>query len=64
MARTYIPTAVIETHKQAKFLVRYQPALRAAIIAVDPDFGALFDALVAAVLAFDAVAAELYPLED
>jgi hypothetical protein len=64
MARTYIPSQVIETHRLAKYMTRYQSALRAAIVAVDPDFGAIFDAMLTAVLAFDAIAVELYPLED
>lgn len=64
MARTYIPTTVIDVHKQVKFMSRYQVPLRAAIVAVDPSYGAIFDALLAALLAFDALAAELYPLED
>jgi len=64
MARTYIPTQVIEIHKQVKFMTRYQSVLRVAIVAVDPAYGALFDALLAAALAFDAVSQELYPLED
>lgn len=64
MARTYIPTTVIEVHKQAKFLARYQSALRAAVVLVDPAYGAIFDNLLAAVLAFDALAQQLYPLED
>lgn len=64
MARTYIPTAVIENHKLAVFLARYQSILRASIVAVDPDFGTVFDTLFAGVLAFDALNQELYPLED
>jgi len=62
--RTYIPTAVIETHKQAVFLARYQAILRAAIVIVDPAYGAVFDALLAAVLTFDALSQTLYPLEE
>ena len=61
--RTYIPTSVIETHKLAKFLARYQSVLRPAVVAVDPSYGAVFDDLLAAVLAFDALAQILYPLE-
>lgn len=64
MARTYIPTQVIEIHKQAKFMTRYQSILRAAIVAVDPSYGAVFDALLAAIIAFDALSQQLYPIED
>ena len=63
MARTYIPTQVIEVHKMAIYMSRYQAVLRAAIVAIDPTFGAAFDTLFAAILAFDALASELYPLE-
>ena len=64
MPRTYIPTTVIEVHKQVKFMSRYQAPLRAAIVAIDPDFGVLFDELLAALLAFDALSQQLYPIED
>ena len=64
MARTYIPTTVLDVHKQVKFMARYQVPLRAAITAINPAYGAIFDELLAALLAFDALAAELYPLED
>lgn len=62
--RTYIPTSVIEVHKLARFVARYQSVLRPAIVAVDPAYGAIFDSLMSALLAFDAVAATLYPLEE
>jgi len=62
--RTYIPTTVIEVHKQVKFMSRYQAPLRAAIVAVDPAYGEVFDALLAALLAFDALSQSLYPIED
>lgn len=61
--RTYIPTSVIEVHKLAKFVARYQSVLRPAIVSVDPSYGAIFDDLLAALLAFDALAQTLYPLE-
>lgn len=64
MARTYIPTQVVEIHKMALYMSRYQAVLRASIVAIDPSFGAAFDTLFAAVLAFDALAGELYPLEN
>lgn len=64
MARTYIPSTVIEVHRQVKFMSRYQVPLRAAIVAVNPAYGALFDDLLSALIAFDAVAGVLYPLED
>ena len=64
MARTYIPTTVLDVHKQVKFMARYQVPLRAAIVAVNPAYGVIFDELLAALLAFDALAGELYPLED
>jgi hypothetical protein len=64
MARSYIPTQVIETHKLALYMARYQAPLRAAIVAIDPSAGATFDALFTAILAFDALATTLYPLED
>lgn len=64
MAKTYIPTQVIEVHKLAIYLARYQAVLRAAIVAIDPDFGAVFDTLLAAVLAMDALSGQLYPLTD
>lgn len=64
MARTYIPTTVLDVHKQVKFMSRYQVPLRAAIVAVNPLYGAIFDDLLAALLAFDALAGTLYPLED
>lgn len=64
MPRSYIPTQVIEVHRMAVFMARYQAVLRSAIVAIDPDFGATFDTLFAAILAFDALATELYPVED
>lgn len=64
MARTYIPSTVIDVHKQVKFMTRYQAPLRAAIVAVNPAYGAIFDDLLAALLAFDAIAQVLYPLDD
>lgn len=64
MARTYIPSTVIEVHRQVKFISRYQVPLRAAIVAVNPAYGALFDDLFAALVSFDAVAAQLYPLDE
>lgn len=63
MARTYIPTSVIEVHKIAKFVTRYQAILRPALVAIDPSYGAIFDDLVSAVLAFDAISQTIYPLE-
>lgn len=63
MARTYIPSQVKQVHEMAKFLNRYHSPLRAAIVAVDPAYGALFDTLLSAVTAMDAVSAALYPLE-
>lgn len=62
--RTYIPTGVIENHKLALFLTRYAVPLRAAIVLIDPDYGAVFDALLEATVAFDAISAALYPLVD
>lgn len=64
MAKTYIPTQVVEVHRLAIYLARYQAVLRPAMVAIDPSFGALFDALLAATLAMDAVAQTLYPVED
>jgi len=64
MPRTYIPTTVIDVHQMVKFMSRYQAPLRAAIVAVDPDYGAIFDDLLAALLAFDALSQVLYPVED
>ncbi len=64
MARTYIPTQVVEIHKMAIYMSRYQAVLRASIVAIDPTFGAAFDTLFAAVLAFDGLAQVLYPIED
>lgn len=64
MPRTYIPTQVVEVHKMAVYMARYQAALRAAMVAIDPSFGAVFDTLFAAILAYDALASELYPLEN
>lgn len=64
MARTYIPTQVIEVHELVKYMTRYQAPLRAAIVSVDPSYGALFDALLTALIAMDAVSGALYPLED
>lgn len=64
MARTYIPTQVLEVHKMAVYMARYQSVLRAAIVAIDPTFGTAFDTLFAAVTAFDALAQQLYPIED
>lgn len=63
MARTYIPSQVIEVHKMALYMSRYQAVLRAAMVAIDPTFGAAFDTLFAAILAFDGLASQLYPLE-
>lgn len=62
--RTYIPTSVVEVHKLAKFLARYQSVLRPAVVAVDAAYGAVFDDLLAAVLAWDAIAQTIYPLEE
>lgn len=64
MARTYIPSTVLEVHRQVKFMSRYQVPLRAAVVAVNASYGAIFDDLLAALIAFDALAGELYPLED
>jgi len=64
VARTYIPTQVIQVHELARYMNRYQAVLRAAIVAVDPDFGSIFDTLLTAINAFDALASQLYPLED
>lgn len=64
MARTYIPTSVIEVHKLAKFLSRYQSVLRPAVVAVNAEYGPIFDDLLTAVLAFDAIAQSIYPLMD
>lgn len=64
LARTYIPTAVIEVHKLAKYAARYQALLRPAVVAIDPAYGAVFDDLLSALLAFDAIAASIYPLES
>jgi len=64
VAKTYIPTQVIEVHRMAVYMARYQSVLRAAMVAVDPDFGALFDTLFAAITAMDAVSQALYPVED
>lgn len=64
MARSYIPTQVVQTHKLAVYLARYQAVLRPAMVAIDPSYGALFDAALTALLALDAVNQELYPIED
>lgn len=64
MAKTYIPSSVIEVHRLAIYLARYQAILRPAMVSIDSSFGALFDALLTATLAMDAVSATLYPLED
>lgn len=64
MARTGVPSAVIDVHKLVKFLTRYQAAVRAAMVSLDPTYGAVFDDLLAALLAFDALSGVLYPLED
>jgi len=64
VAKTYIPTSVVEIHRLAIYLARYQAVLRPAMVAIDPSFGALFDALLAATLAMDAVSQTLYPVED
>lgn len=64
VARTYIPTQVVEIHKMAIYMSRYQSVLRASMVAIDPDFGAVFDTLFAAVLAFDGLAQTLYPVEE
>jgi len=62
--RTYIPTSVIEAHKLAKFLVRYKAVLRPAIVAVEPSYGAVFDGLLSAILAFDAISQTIYTLAE
>lgn len=64
MARTYIPSAVIDVHRLAKYLTRYQAQLRAAIVTINPDYGEVFDLLFTSVIAFDALNQQLYPLED
>jgi len=64
MGRTYIPSQVIEVHRMAVYMARYQAVLRAAIVDIDPDFGTVFDTLFAAILAFDALASALYPLSE
>lgn len=62
--KTYIPTSVVEVHRLAIYLARYQAILRPAMVSIDPTYGALFDALLTATLAMDAVAQTLYPVED
>jgi len=62
--RTYIPSAVIEVHKLVRYISRYQAQLRAAIVAVDPDYGEVFDLMFTSLIAFDALNQTLYPLED
>lgn len=64
MAKTYIPTQVIEVHRLAVYLAKYQSVLRPAIVSIDPSAGALFDTMLAAVLAMDAVSGVLYPIGD
>lgn len=64
MAKTYVPTQVIEVHELAKFMVRYNATIRAAITALDPTALEAYDALYTAVVAFDAFREILYPLGD
>jgi len=64
MARTYIPTTVIEVHKVAKFAAKYQAFIRPAVVAINPAYGAVFDDLLSALLAFDAISQSIYPLES
>lgn len=63
MAKTYIPKAVLDVHELAVFIARYGAVLRAAIVAVDPEAGAVYDTLATAVTAFDALRETLYPLQ-
>jgi len=62
--RTYVPTTVIDVHRLAIYLARYQSVIRPVMVALDPAYGAIFDGLLSAALAFDAIAQVLYPLED
>lgn len=63
MARTYIPREVRQVHELAKYMARYNAILRAAVIAIDPSAESAYDALYAAVIAFDTLSQTLYPLQ-
>jgi hypothetical protein len=63
VAKTYISSYTREVHKLAVFMTRYQAILRAAMVVVDPASGALFDAMLSAVVAMDGVSNVIYPIE-
>lgn len=62
MAKTYIPSFVVDNHRQAVFIARYGSILRAAIAAISPEAALAYDTVTEAILAFDAFAQTLYPL--
>lgn len=63
MAKTYVPNEVRQVHTLAVYMTRYNAVLRAAVLIADPSAGAAYDALYAAVTAFDALREVLYPIE-
>lgn len=63
-SRTYIPTQVVEAHKLAVFMAKWNSVLRPAILSLDPSALSSYDALFASITAFDAFAQTLYPLGD
>lgn len=62
MAKTYVPTTVIDVHNLAIFLARNNAIVRTAIAVIDPSAVSTYDALYAAIVAFDALRETLYPL--
>lgn len=64
MARTYIPTTVIQVHKAAVTAAKYAAFIRPAMVVINPAYGAIFDDLLSALLAFDSVSQTIYPLES
>lgn len=63
MAKTYVPSIVLNIHQLAIYITKYNSVLRAAIATLDPEAVAVYDTLASAVLAFDALRETLYPLE-
>lgn len=63
MAKTYVPSIVIQVHELTRFVTRYNAILRPALATIDPDSVALYDTMYNALVAFDALYQTLYPLE-
>lgn len=63
MARTYVPTMVLEVRQQAIYIARYGSVIRAAIAVLEPAAVAAFDAYATAVVGLNAFFETLYPTD-